>query len=145
VTDPPYFDPKCEFCQIAHGQAEAEVVCERDAWIAFFPLEPVTPGHTLVIPRVHVPDLWKLPRSLEADLMHALVQVGGAIEEALSPDGMNLITSAGSAAEQSVFHLHLHLVPRWRSDGFGQIWPTGSAWSDARIDSAAEKVRAACR
>jgi histidine triad (HIT) family protein len=144
MTGEPDFDPSCDFCLIVRGEAEAEVVCEGETWVAFFPVEPATPGHTLVIPRAHVRDLWKVPHSLEVDLMRAVVHVGRAIEEALSPAGMNLITSAGSAAEQSVFHLHLHLVPRWREDGFGQIWPTGSRWTDERIDKAAERVRAAC-
>ena len=137
-------DPDCAFCSIARGEDDSvEVVAEGDGWVAFFPLEPATPGHTLVIPRGHVTDLWEVDSRLGCELMDAAIRVGRAISTALSPDGMNLITSAGSAAEQTVFHLHLHLVPRWRQDGFGQIWPTTSKYQDERLDPVAERIRAA--
>jgi histidine triad (HIT) family protein len=138
-------DPACDFCAIARGEdSGAEVVCEGDGWLAFFPLNPATPGHTLIIPRQHVVDLWKIEPRLGAALMAAVIRVGRAVEEALSPEGMNLITSAGETAEQTIFHLHLHVVPRWRRDGFGQIWPRDGKYEDARLDDVAERIRAAC-
>lgn len=141
----PIYDPGCAFCAIAAGEdGSVEVVCEGPSWLAFFPLEPATPGHTLVIPRSHVPDLWAVDNGLGSELMLALLRVGRAIDKALAPHGMNLITSAGSAAEQTVFHLHLHLVPRWDADGFGQIWPTGSRYEDAGLDRVAKRIREAC-
>jgi len=76
--------------------------------------------------------------------MAAAIKVGRAIELALAPEGMNLITSAGEIAEQTVFHLHLHLVPRWRRDGFGKIWPPNSTYEDTTLDDAAARIRAAC-
>jgi histidine triad (HIT) family protein len=120
-----------------------EIVGEGETWIAFFPLDPATPGHTLVIPRRHVEDLWKVDPGLGADLMKAVVAVGRAIETAVSPEGMNLISSAGAAAEQTVFHLHLHLVPRWHRDGFGTIWPTDGKYEDAELDPIADRIRRA--
>jgi histidine triad (HIT) family protein len=135
-------DDVCDFCSIARGEDPAtEVVAQSDDWVAFFPLNPATPGHTLIIPREHVRDLWAISPSRGSALMRAVVQVGQAIERALSPDGMNLISSAGSAAEQSVFHLHLHVVPRWRHDGFGQIWPTGSRFESADLNDVGDRVR----
>jgi histidine triad (HIT) family protein len=139
------FDPSCDFCQIAAGQDRTvELVCEGKAWLAFFPLEPATPGHTLVIPRNHVADLWSLDPTLGSELMAAVVRVGRAIQTALVPEGMNLISSSGAAAEQSVFHLHLHIVPRWRRDGFGRIWPLESTTEQEQIDDVADLIRAAC-
>jgi histidine triad (HIT) family protein len=136
----------CDFCAIARGEDKSvEIVCERTGWIAFFPLEPATPGHTLVIPRVHVTDLWEADAGLAADLIAGAIRVGRAINTALKPDGMNLITSAGSAAEQTMFHLHLHVVPRWRDDGFGHIWPTDAKYEDADLDNVAERIREACQ
>jgi histidine triad (HIT) family protein len=121
---PASYDPDCAFCRIASGEDEAQVVAEGQTWIAFFPLNPATPGHTLVIPKAHMRDYWEA-EALEqiSDLAVACRDVGLAIESAAKPDGMNLITSAGSAAEQTVFHLHLHVVPRWADDEFGEIWP----------------------
>jgi histidine triad (HIT) family protein len=139
-------DNDCDFCRIARGEDHSvEVVCESDDWVAFFPLEPATPGHTLVIPRRHVTDLWNVDHELGSQLMSAVISVGHAIQTALVPEGMNLITSAGSAAEQTIFHLHLHVVPRWRRDGFGRIWPGDSRFDDASIDRVAERIREACR
>lgn len=139
-------DPECAFCAIALGNdRSAEVVCEDKDWVAFFPLNPATPGHTLVIPRRHVADLWQVDPPLGAELMAAVIRVGHAIDQALKPEGMNLISSAGETAEQTVFHLHLHVVPRWRKDGFGKIWPVGDRYEDANLAGFADRIRDACR
>jgi histidine triad (HIT) family protein len=135
----------CDFCAIARGDAAAEVVCEGEHWIAFFPLSPATPGHTLVIPRTHVKNLWEASPSRAGTLMEAVIEVGRAIQDSLQPDGLNLITSAGSAAEQTVPHLHLHLVPRWADDDFGHIWPPATDMPEDIKRDAATRIRAACR
>lgn len=138
-------DPTCDFCAIAGGtDKDAEVVCESESWVAFFPLSPATPGHTLIIPRTHVADLWDLQPALASDLMAAVLRVGQAIQVAIKPEGMNLISSAGRTAEQTVFHLHLHIVPRWHKDGFGRIWPIGDRYEDANLDDLANRIRRAC-
>lgn len=145
ITSEP-FDPDCAFCAIAQGEdRSAEVVCEDTDWIAFFPLNPATPGHTLVIPRRHVADLWQANPALGEELMAAVIRVGRAIDLALKPEGMNLISSAGATAEQTVFHLHLHVVPRWRRDGFGKIWPVEGRYDDANLAGFADRIRDAFR
>ncbi len=137
-------DDKCAFCSIARGWVPStEVVAEGSAWIAFFPLNPATPGHTLVIPRSHVRNLWDADLELASIVMRAAVLVGRAIDRGLKPQGMNLITSDGRVAEQTVFHLHLHLVPRWREDGFGQIWPTGNRYKNIDQDNLAGSIKVA--
>jgi histidine triad (HIT) family protein len=136
----------CDFCAIARGENDrVEVVCDDERWVAFFPLEPATPGHTLIIPREHVQDFWAAPPDLAAELARAALRVGRAIQEAVIPEGMNLITSSGAAAEQTVFHLHLHVVPRWRRDGFGAIWPREPRYEDeSLLEGIADRIRAAC-
>lgn len=135
----------CDFCRIARGEdPSAVVVCEGQAWIAFFPPEPATPGHTLVIPREHVPDVWSLDPSLGAELMSAVVHVGRAVREAVTPAGLNLISSSGEAAEQSVFHLHLHVVPRYLGDSIDPIWPPQEKADPELISGVAERMRDAC-
>jgi len=89
-------------------------------------------------------DLWALDDDYAADIMQAAILVGRAIKHVMRPDGMNLITSAGQAATQSVFHLHLHVVPRWMGDHVGEIWPPNSPWPDPVKDEIAELVRNAC-
>jgi len=135
----------CAFCAIARGEDRSvEVVCEARDWIAFFPSSPATPGHTLIIPRTHLTDLWEVEAPLGEKLMAAVVCVGHAITTALQPEGMNLITSAGKTAEQTVFHLHLHVVPRWQRDGFGPIWPIEGKFEDDELQDVAARVREAC-
>lgn len=143
--DSTQYEEGCDFCDIARGRdTSVEMVCEGETWVAFFPLRPATPGHTLIIPRTHVADLWAVAPPIADDLIQAAIHVGRAIDVALRPEGMNLITSAGKTAEQTVFHLHFHVVPRWERDGFGHIWPTGSIYEDADLGDVAARIRLAC-
>jgi histidine triad (HIT) family protein len=134
----------CEFCRIVRGEQKALIVCESIDCLAFSPIAPATRGHTLVIPRQHVRDLWQVSEGLEASLMRMVVRVGQALESVLRPEGMNLISSAGEAAEQTIFHLHLHVVPRWKSDRIGTIWPPKEPWNEAVKEDIADMVRAEC-
>ena len=136
----------CAFCAIARGEDQSvEVVCEGESWVAFFPPEPATPGHTLIIPRSHAPDLWSVEPPGAEDLMAAVAKVGRAIREAVVPEGLNLITSSGAAAEQTVYHAHLHVVPRWETDGFGEIWPPKGKLPGIDLEGIADRIREACR
>jgi histidine triad (HIT) family protein len=136
----------CPFCAILRGEdSSARVICQGPTWAAFFPLRPAALGHTLVIPREHVTDLWSSSAAINDNLVQAVTEVGQAIRAALKPDGLNLITSAGEAAEQSIPHLHLHLVPRWTGDPFGPIWSEGSPPAESELEAAAFKIRRECR
>jgi histidine triad (HIT) family protein len=137
-------DVDCEFCRIIRREEPARIVCESDVALAFFPLKPAALGHTLVVPKKHVRDLWSVDELLAAELMRTAVRVAKAIRDALNPDGMNLISSVGDAAAQTVFHLHLHLVPRWEHDHIGNIWPPSEPWSETVKDEVADLIRAAC-
>lgn len=121
-----------------------EIICEDVSWVAFFPTEPATPGHTLVVPREHVPDVWSLDHALGADLMSAVVRVGRAIRSAVTPAGMNLISSSGTVAEQTVFHLHLHVVPRYKGDAIDPIWPEKKHTDESLKEGLADRIRKAC-
>jgi histidine triad (HIT) family protein len=135
----------CDFCLIARGEDEsAEVVCAAADWVAFLPPTPATLGHTLVIPRSHVRDFLALDPALGASLMDGIVRVGLAIRTALSPDGMNLISSSGEAAQQTVFHLHFHLVPRRLGDRIGNIWPLDRPIEEEVKEGLADLIRSAC-
>ena len=138
------FDPDCPFCRIAAGQDDAVTVCEEAGWLAFLPPEPATPGHTLVIPRVHAVSFWSLGDEAAGELGLAASRVGRAVDRALRPDGMNLITSAGSAAEQTVEHVHLHILPRWKDDAVGPIWPPKQATPSAELRELAHRIAAEC-
>jgi histidine triad (HIT) family protein len=106
----------CIFCAIAAGDAPASIVYADDLAVAFLDLNPVTTGHTLVIPRRHVRDL--------LDASGAVAEIGPAVEataallvDRLGADGVNAFQATGAAAGQTVFHLHVHLLPRSHGDG----------------------------
>jgi histidine triad (HIT) family protein len=135
-------DPACEFCGVVRGERPARIVGESPETLAFFPLRPVALGHTLVIPKEHVRDLWS-PGAPGPQLMQVVRRVGQALTAALRPDGLNLISSAGEAASQTVFHLHLHVIPRWSGDRLGNIWPPSGPLSDGLKDETAAAIRTA--
>ncbi|MER7801219.1 HIT family protein [Streptomyces parvulus] len=110
----------CPFCEISAGRAPAKIVRDWPDTLAIMPLNPVTVGHLLVIPKAHVTDFVADP-AISATTMLRAADLAGDY-----PAGsMNLITSRGTAATQSVFHLHLHLVPRTEGDGLALPWYSG--------------------
>lgn len=134
----------CSFCQIVRGLVPAEVIYETEHTLTFFPLEPATRGHTMVIPKRHIPNfLEATPRDVP-ELGAAVLTVGNALQAVLQPAGMNLITSAGEAASQSVMHLHIHLVPRWFDDAVGEIWPPKVSTPNHVLENVADALREFC-
>ncbi|MFF7190542.1 HIT family protein [Streptomyces sp. NPDC008222] len=109
----------CPFCEIVTGRAPATIIREWPNALAIVPLNPVVEGHTLVIPKLHVADFVEAPVTAGETMRRAsdlAAELGGP---------MNLITSKGREATQSVFHLHLHLVPRAEDDGLALPWYSG--------------------
>lgn len=136
------FDRDCPFCDAIQREDSGVREVYRDEYaVAFFPLEPATLGHTLVIPRKHVPDIWSLDEETAAHLARVTLRLSDAIRLATEPEGLNIIQSNGRVATQSVFHLHIHIVPRWATDELGRIWPPATDYSDAAKDAAWERIR----
>ena len=134
----------CPFCDIIDGRDTSVEIIERAAeWLAFFPDTPATRGHTLVVPTQHVQHFWALDERTASVLTGASIRLGCAIEQALQPQGMNLITSRGGAAEQTIPHVHLHVVPRWESDALDEIWPPRREMDLAVMRDVAQRVRSA--
>jgi histidine triad (HIT) family protein len=136
-------EPRCPFCA-AGGAPTTSLIYETAEVLALIPLQPVALGHMLVIPRRHIPDLWDLDPASAAPLTDAVLRLGHAIRRGLGPDGLNVITSTGAAAGQTVRHLHVHLVPRWEGDAFGDLWPRPSPpLSPHAVQEAAAAIRSA--
>jgi histidine triad (HIT) family protein len=132
---------QCQFCSLIRDHSYNQLVAEDQRTVAFFPLRPAVIGHTLVVPKEHVTDIWQADDELNSSLLHTARIVGRAIYRALRPGGMNLITSAGEVASQSVFHLHLHVVPRWPDDPVGTIWPPSGPYDEELLADAALRIR----
>lgn len=135
-------DGDCIFCAIAAKRAPAEILFEDDETVAFLDINPAAPGHTLIIPRRHYRNLFDLDPEAGAAVMRSAVRVAQALREALAPDGMNLVQANERAAFQSVFHFHVHLVPRWLGDGIASPWRQRSA-SAAALREIGDKIRQA--
>lgn len=136
----------CPFCEIVDREdPDAREVYRDEFTVAFFPTEPAVLGHTMVIPRQHMPDIWQLDETTAERLSVTTLRIARAIQQSLRPDGLNVIQSNGAAASQSVMHLHIHLVPRRTNDRIGRIWPPESDFSEAQKDEAWETLRESCR
>jgi len=132
----------CPFCDIARlDDPDAREIYRDEHTVAFFPTEPATLGHTLIIPRRHVSDIWTLTEDEAARIGHASVRIAHAIKKAIEPHGLNIIQSNGLAASQTVLHHHTHLVPRWTNDRIGKIWPPETDYSEQQKDKTWEKLR----
>jgi len=106
----------CIFCAIEAEQAPCHQVYADDHAVAFMDINPSVPGHVLVIPRRHSPDLFALREEELGTFMTAVHRVARKVRTALDADGLNLFQSNGTAAWQSVFHLHVHVLPRRHGD-----------------------------
>lgn len=115
-------DPDCLFCKIIAGEIPSTTVAEDEHTVAFMDINPATRGHALVVPRRHARDLTVIePGDLAA--VGAMAQrVARRALEVLEADGVNLLNSCGSAAWQTVFHFHLHIVPRYDDDPLTLPW-----------------------
>lgn len=134
----------CVFCAIVVGTAPAERVYEDTSVVAIMDIHPATSGHVLVIPKHHSPDLWHIEQADAEKAMAASVQVAGMIRRALGPDGINLVHATGRAAWQTVFHFHLHLVPRYERDSLVPPWSLDPPRAEeARLREVADKIRSA--
>jgi histidine triad (HIT) family protein len=136
---------ECVFCRIAAGQESASLVYEDNLAVAFLDLHPVHAGHTLVVPRYHLTDLRDCDGALAAHLFAVSARLAPAITRAMEADGFNIWTAAGRAAGQSVFHLHLHVLPRFFGDVFGPRLPKEGLVAATRsdLDRVAARIRAA--
>ena len=123
-------DPDCLFCKIVAGDIPSTIVAEDERTIAFMDINPATRGHALVIPRAHARDVHEIdPEDLKAVAASAQRIAAKALEK-LGADGVNLLNSSGAAAWQTVFHFHLHVIPRYEGDPLRLPWVPGSGDMD---------------
>lgn len=131
----------CIFCAIASRQAPARIVHEDERTLAFMDLFPLTRGHALVIPKVHCDSLLDADPEDAAAVMRTAQRVAQAAMRAFEPDGLNLLQTNGAAAMQTVFHLHVHVLPRYVGDGF-HLEFTRARGSEDALDEAAAQLKA---
>jgi len=132
----------CLFCKIVAGELAATIVAESELALAFADINPATPGHTLVIPRAHAQDVQDVTASDLRATTELAQQVARAAFERLGADGVNLLNSSGALAGQTVFHFHIHVIPRYDGDSMRPSWVPSPGDPD-QIAAAAAALRGA--
>lgn len=113
----------CVFCKIVKGEIPSAKIFENEHVLAFLDLSQVTKGHTLIIPKVHKENLFELTPEIAKNIFEVAPTIANALKETYQPIGLNAVNNNGEKAGQSVFHFHLHLIPRYgEGDGFGAVW-----------------------
>lgn len=135
-------DKDCIFCKIVRGEIPSFKVFEDDRTLAFMDINPINPGHALIVPKHHAPNIFETPDDWLAAAMVTTRRVARGVETALKPHGMNIVQANGPGAAQSVFHLHIHVVPRAKDDGIKMNWGIRPGNMD-EIKAIAEKIKAA--
>jgi histidine triad (HIT) family protein len=133
-------DPDCLFCGIVAGTIPSETIDSDERTVAFMDINPATPGHALVVPREHSADLLEIgEKDLTATIL-ASQRLAKRMKDVLEADGINLLNSCGAAAWQTVFHFHIHVVPRYDDDPLKLPWVPEPGDSD-EIASVAQRLR----
>jgi histidine triad (HIT) family protein len=115
-------DPDCLFCGIVAGTIPSETIDSDERTVAFMDINPATPGHALVVPRQHSSDLIEIADEDLTATMLAARRLSRRMKDVLDADGINLINACGAAAWQTVFHFHIHVVPRYQDDPLELPW-----------------------
>ena len=131
----------CVFCMIVAGQIPSTKVYEDEHTLAFMDLGQVNPGHVLVAVKKHAPHLFELDETQAAAVARACVKVSKAIQSAFKPEGLSVYQANGKAAGQTVFHYHVHLLPRHAGDGMELTWPVKNPPRE-KLEDYAAKIRA---
>jgi len=115
-------DPDCLFCKIVAGEIPATIVAQDERTVSFMDINPATRGHALVVPRTHARDLLEIDPEDLAAVAQAGQRLARTAKAALDADGINVINSCGAVAWQTVFHFHLHVIPRYEDDPLRLPW-----------------------
>ena len=131
----------CVFCRIVAGQIPSTRVYEDEHALAFMDIGHVNPGHTLVAVKKHAANLFELDETQAAAVARATVKISKAIKAAFQPEGLSVYQANGQAAGQTVFHYHVHLLPRHAGDGMELVWPVKNPPRE-KLEEYAAKIRA---
>ena len=132
---------ECVFCRIVAKQIPATIVHEDERTLAFMDIGQVNPGHVLVAVKAHAEHVYALDDADAGAVFRAAARVARAIRDAFQPEGLMIYQANGKAAGQTVFHFHMHLVPRYSGDGMDLTWPLKNPPRE-QLEEAARRIRA---
>ncbi|HEX9483545.1 MAG TPA: HIT family protein, partial [Gemmatimonadaceae bacterium] len=137
----------CTFCDIIRGAGEVSMCYEDTEVVAFLDVQPVNPGHVLVVPREHFESLEDIPYVLAMHLFDVAMELAPVVKQVAGAGGLNVVVNSGAAAGQDIFHYHVHVIPRRADDGFDIPLPFGGSEMPDRtvLDMNAARIIAAFR
>lgn len=118
-------DANCIFCKIANGEVPSKTLYEDDGFRVILDLGPATKGHALILPKEHYANLYDLPEETAGEAMKLAKKMAARMKERLGCEGLNLVQNNGDLAGQTVFHFHMHMIPRYQADGQKIGWKPG--------------------
>ncbi len=135
-------DNDCIFCKIANGEIPSSTIYEDDMFRVILDLSPATKGHALIIPKNHMANIFEMDESTAGKVFVLASRIAKAMKEALHCDGLNIVQNNGEIAGQTVFHFHMHIIPRYEGDNQNINWVPGTSEADER-DAVAEQIKIA--
>lgn len=132
----------CIFCKIAHGEIPSATLYEDEDFRVILDLGPAARGHALILPKKHYADLYEIPDDLAAKAIVLAKKIASAGKEILCCDGYNIVQNNGEAAGQTVFHFHIHVIPRYKGDGAGISWTPGTLTDEDKKEITARMAEA---
>ena len=125
-------DDKCIFCKIANGEIPSATLYEDEDFRVILDLGPATKGHALILPKNHFANLFEIPEDMDAKAFILAKKIAKKMKDVFGCDGVNIVQNNGVAAGQTVFHFHIHLIPRYEGDHAGVTWKTGTLTDEQR-------------
>ena len=123
---PEFVQDDCPFCGVVSHDSRDQIFFSSDDVVAFLDIDPATRGHTLVVPRIHAATAFDMNEEQFSATMSGVWRVANLLRQRLNPEGLTLIQSNGAAAWQDVFHIHVHLIPRYQGDDLVRPWGDGA-------------------
>lgn len=130
----------CIFCKIANGEIPSATLYEDEDFRVILDLGPASKGHALILPKAHAANIYEISDDMAAKAMILAKKMATKMTEALKCDGFNIVQNNGEPAGQTVFHFHMHLIPRYKGDEVGLTWKAGELSDEVR-DEILKKVR----
>lgn len=134
-------DSNCIFCKIANGEIPANALYEDDDFKIILDRGPATKGHALILPKEHYANLFEMDDEMASKVLPLAKKIGKKMMKAYECDGFNLVQNNGECAGQTVFHFHMHMIPRYAEDKETKIGWTPGEITDEEIDALVEKVK----
>ena len=132
-------DDKCIFCKIANGEIPSATLYEDEDFRVILDLGPATKGHALILPKNHFANLFEIPEDMDAKAFILAKKIAKKMKDVFGCDGVNIVQNNGVAAGQTVFHFHMHIIPRYKNDTVNVGWKPGEAKEDV-INAIKNKV-----